>query len=138
LAVRLGGRAAELLVLGEASTGAASDLAGATELATRMVRNWGFSTRLGPVGFGSGGPAYLGRQPTESRTYAEGTQLVIDEEVSRILSEAAERAQAILAERRVSLDAVIDLLLEKETIDGEELIDLVRRCVDTESVALSR
>ena len=53
LAVRLGGRAAELLVLGEASTGAASDLAGATELATRMVRDWGFSPRLGPIGFGS-------------------------------------------------------------------------------------
>jgi cell division protease FtsH len=138
LVVRLGGRASELLVLGEASTGAASDLAGATELATRMVRNWGFSTRLGPVGFGSGGPAYLGQQHTESRTYAEGTQLVIDEEVSRILSEAAERAHTILSERRVSLDAVIDLLLEKETIDGEELIDVVRRSVDTESVAFSR
>jgi cell division protease FtsH len=123
---------------GEASTGAASDLAGATDLATRMVRDWGFSTRLGPVGFGSPGPAYLGQQPTQSRTYAEGTQLVIDEEVSRILLEAAERAQAILSERRVSLDAVIDLLLEKETIDGEELIDLVRRSVGTESVALSR
>ena len=138
LAVRLGGRASELLVLGEASTGAASDLAGATELATRMVRNWGFSTRLGPVGFGSGGPAYLGQQLTESRTYAEGTQLVIDEEVSRILSEAAERAHTILSERRVSLDAVIDLLLEKETIDGEELMDVVRHSVDTESVAVSR
>jgi cell division protease FtsH len=138
LVVRLGGRASELLVLGEASTGAASDLAGAAELATRMVRNWGFSTRLGPVGFGSGGPAYLGQQRTESRTYAEGTQLVIDEEVSRILSEAAERAHTILSERRVSLDAVIDLLLEKETIDGEELIDVVRRSVDTESVAFSR
>jgi cell division protease FtsH len=139
LAVRLGGRAAELLVLGEASTGAASDLAGATELATRMVRDWGFSTRLGPVGFGSGGPAYLGHQPTDSRPYAEGTQLVIDQEVSRILSEAGERAQAILSERRVSLDAVIDLLLEKETISGVELMDVVRRSVDSaEPVALSR
>ena len=121
LAVRLGGRAAELLVLGEASTGAASDLAGATELATRMVRDWGFSTRLGPVGFGSEGPAYLGHQPTEGRPYAEETQLVIDEEVSRILSEAGERAHSILSERRASLDTVIDLLLEKETISGVEL-----------------
>jgi cell division protease FtsH len=139
LAVRLGGRASELLVLGEASTGAASDLAGATELATRMVRDWGLSTRLGPVGFGSPGPAYLGRQPSQSRTYAEGTQLVIDEEVSRILSEAAVRAQAILSERRISLDAVIDLLLEKETISGVELMDVVRRSVaTTETVALRR
>ena len=125
LAVRLGGRAAELLVLGEASTGAANDLAGATELATKMVRDWGFSLRLGPIGFGSGGPAYLGHQ-LESRPYAEGTQLVIDQEVSRILSEAGERAAAMLAERRGSLDAVIDLLLEKETISGEELMEVVR------------
>jgi cell division protease FtsH len=125
LAVRLGGRAAELLVLGEASTGAANDLAGATELATKMVRDWGFSLRLGPIGFGSGGPAYLGHQ-FESRPYAEGTQLVIDQEVSRILSEAGERAAAMLAERRASLDAVIDLLLEKETISGEELMAVVR------------
>jgi cell division protease FtsH len=139
LAVRLGGRAAELLVLGEASTGASNDLAGATELATRMVRDWGFSLRLGPVGFGSGGPAYLGHQPADGRTYAEGTQLVIDEEVSRILSEAAERAQTILCERRAALDAVIDVLLEKETISGVELMDVVRRSVDTtQSVALSR
>jgi cell division protease FtsH len=134
----MGGRAAELLVLGEASTGASSDLAGATALATRMVRDWGFSTRLGPVGFGSGGPAYLGQMPSEGRTYAEGTQLVIDEEVSRILSEAAQRAQAILSQRRAALDAVIDLLLEKETISGVELMDVVRRSIDTaEPVALS-
>jgi cell division protease FtsH len=139
LAVRMGGRAAELLVLGEASTGAASDLAGATELATRMVRDWGFSSRLGPVGFGSGGPAYLGHGPSEGRTYAEGTQLVIDEEVGHVLSEAAERAYTILSERRGALDAVIDLLLEKETISGTELTDVVRRSTDTvEPVAVSR
>jgi cell division protease FtsH len=103
-----------------------------------MVRDWGFSTRLGPVGFGSGGPAYLGLQPTEGRTYAEGTQLVIDEEVSHILTEAGERAHTILSERRASLDAVIDLLLEKETITGVELMDVVRRSVDTsEPVAVS-
>jgi cell division protease FtsH len=139
LAVRLGGRAAELLVLGEASTGASSDLAGATELATRMVRDWGFSTRLGPVGFGSGAPAYLGQRASEGRTYAEGTQLVIDEEVSRILSEAAERAHEILSARRASLDAVIELLLERETISGVELMDVVRRSTAiAEPAALSR
>ena len=135
----MGGRAAELLVLGEASTGAASDLAGATELATKMVRDWGFSTRLGPVGLGSKGTAYLGHGPSEGRTYAEGTQLVIDEEVSKVLSEAAERAHTILSERRVALDAVIDLLLEKETITGVELTDVVRRSIDAaEPVAVSR
>jgi len=134
LAVRLGGRASELLVLGEASTGASNDLAGATDLAVRMVRDWGFSPRLGPVGLGPGGPGYLGATPNGSRPYAEGTQLVIDEEVSRLLAEASDRARAILVERRRSLDAVIDLLLEKETISGTELMDVVRRTVATESV----
>jgi cell division protease FtsH len=134
LAVRLGGRAAELLVLGEASTGASNDLAGATDLAVRMVRDWGFSPRLGPVGFGSGGPGYLGPTPNGSRQYAEGTQLVIDEEVSRLLAEAADRAGAILVQRREALDAVIDLLLERETISGTELMDVVRRSVETQSV----
>ena len=104
-----------------------------------MVRDWGFSPRLGPIGFGSGGPAYLGHGTLESRPYAEGTQLVIDEEVSRILTEAGEQAAALLTERRHSLDAVIDLLLEKETIGGAELMDVVRRSIDTaEPVAVSR
>jgi cell division protease FtsH len=139
LAVRLGGRAAEILVLGEASTGAASDLAGATELAIRMIRDWGFSPRLGPIGFGSGGPAYLGQERLQSRAYAEGTQLVIDQEVSRLLTEAAERAAAILSERRASLDAVIEPLLGQETISGDELIEAVRRPIgDARAAAVSR
>ena len=74
LAVRLGGRAAELLVLGEASSGASSDLAGATDLATRMVREYGMSSRLGPVGFASGSPMYLGNEEVRSRPYADETQ----------------------------------------------------------------
>jgi cell division protease FtsH len=134
LAVRLGGRAAELLVLGEASTGAANDLAGATDVATRMVRDWGFSPRLGPVGLGQDGPEYLGRALGDGRRYAEGTQLVIDEEVSRLLADAAGRAHSILSQRRESLDAVIDLLLEKETINGVELMDVVRRSVESRPV----
>jgi cell division protease FtsH len=92
-----------------------------------MVCDWGFSPLLGPIGFAPGGPAYMGRQGLESRTFAEGTPLVIDQDVSRILIEAAEGASAILTARRASLDAVIDLLLEKETIDGEELMAVVRR-----------
>ena len=102
-----------------------------------MVRDWGFSPRLGPIGFGSGGPAYLGNRPLESRPYAEGTQLLIDEEVSRILTEAGERASALLTERRDSLEAVIDLLLERETIDGEELMDAVRRPVAKVATAVT-
>ncbi len=128
LAVRLGGRASELLVIGEASTGASNDLSGATELAIHMVRDWGLSPRLGPVGFGSDGPSYLGSSAQlQSRPYAEGTQQAIDEEVTRLLSEAEERARAILSSNRPALDAVVELLLERETISGDELAEVVER-----------
>ncbi|HEY5252889.1 MAG TPA: ATP-dependent zinc metalloprotease FtsH [Acidimicrobiales bacterium] len=122
LDVHLGGRASEILVLGEASTGASNDLARATGLAIHMVRDWGLSPRLGPIGFSSDGPGYLdGQQQFQSRQYSEGTQQVIDEEVSRLLGEAEQRAAAVLKEHRPALDALIALLLERETIDGEEL-----------------
>jgi cell division protease FtsH len=127
LAIRLGGRAAEVLVLGEASTGAANDLAGATDLAIRMVREWGLSARLGPIGYGSDAPQYLGGSPLgQARPYAEATQRAIDEEVSRLLREAEERATTLLVENRIALDAVVGVLLEKETISGQELTDAVR------------
>jgi cell division protease FtsH len=122
LDVRLGGRASEILILGEASTGASNDLAGATGLAIHMVRDWGLSPRLGPIGFSTDGPGYLdGQQQFQSRQYSEGTQQVIDEEVSRLLGEAEQRATALLSGHRAALDAVIALLLERETIDGDEL-----------------
>jgi cell division protease FtsH len=119
LAVRLGGRAAELLVLGEASSGASSDLVGATDLATRMVREYGMSDRLGPVGFASGSPMYLGGEEVRSRSYAEATQRVIDEEVAELLREAERRALALLTEHRDALDRLVEDLLAHETVDGE-------------------
>src|SRR5438445_605375 len=119
LAIRMGGRAAEQLVIGEASTGASNDLAGATQLATRMVVEFGMSTELGPVGFSSGSPMYLGDQPVRNRDYAEATQRVIDEEVERLLKDAEERAASLLRTHRDGLDRIVDLLLEKETIDGK-------------------
>src|SRR6202044_348763 len=88
LAVRLGGRASENLVIGEASTGAASDLSGATALAIKMVTEWGLSPRLGPIGYGSDQPSQqAGPVFGQERPYAEGTQQVIDQEVSRLLTE---------------------------------------------------
>jgi cell division protease FtsH len=121
LAIRLGGRAAERLVLGEISSGASNDLAGATQLATRMVREFGMSPRLGPVGFADEGPQYLGAQPLTTRQYAEETQRVIDEEVTRLLKEADDRAGALLESRRDALEEVVALLLERETIDGDDV-----------------
>ena len=119
LAVRLGGRAAELIVLGEASSGASSDLAGATDLATRMVREYGMSERLGPVGFASSSPMYLGTEQVRSRDYAEATQRVIDEEVSELLQEAEQRALALLTDHRDALDRLVEDLIAHETVDGE-------------------
>jgi cell division protease FtsH len=126
LAVRLGGRAAEMLVIGEASTGASNDLAGATQLATRMVREWGLSPRIGPVGYSSDGPAYLGDSGgLSSRPYAEATQRTIDEEVALLLRQAEERATDLLSTHRDELDRVVALLLDRETIDGADLMAIV-------------
>ncbi len=121
LAVRLGGRAAEILVLGEASTGAANDLAGATQLATRMVRDWGMSPRLGPVGLSTDNPNYLGLDNPGPRAYAEETQRDIDQEVARLLRQAEQQATDLLTAHRHALDRLIDLLQERETIDGTEI-----------------
>jgi cell division protease FtsH len=123
LAVRLGGRAAEILVLGEPSTGASNDLAGATDLATRMVREWGFSPAIGPVGYDP--DTANGHHLFAGRPYAEDTQRTIDQEVARLLREAETTATSLLAGHHDILDRVIDLLLERETIDGSDLAAIV-------------
>jgi cell division protease FtsH len=127
LTIRLGGRAAELLVFGEASTGAANDLAGATDLATRMIREFGMSKELGPVGFSSGSPMYLGGEEVRSRPYAEATQRVIDQEVEALLREAEQRALDVLTEHREALDRLTELLLERETVDGTDVDEILGR-----------
>jgi cell division protease FtsH len=127
LAIRMGGRAAEQIVFGETSTGAANDLAGATDLATRMVREYGMSRALGPVGFASGSPMYLGGEEVKSRPYAEATQRVIDQEVAKLLREAEQRAAALLINDRGALDRVTDVLLERETIDGTDVDEILGR-----------
>jgi cell division protease FtsH len=136
LAVRLGGRASEILVLGEASTGAASDLSGATQLAIKMVTEWGLSPRLGPIGYGSDQPSQGSGLPFgQERPYAEGTQEVIDQEVSRLLTEAEGRATALLTGNRDALEAVFASLLEKETISGDDLAAIVSQSRNVEDGA---
>jgi len=123
LAVRLGGRSAEILVLGEPSTGASNDLAGATILATRMVREWGFSVDLGPVGYGPEGPSR--DNPFAGRPYAEETQRAIDQDVARLLRQAETRATELLHDHRDLLDRVVELLVDRETIDGADLAAII-------------
>jgi cell division protease FtsH len=123
LAVRLGGRAAEVLILGEPSTGASNDLLSATELATHMVREWGFSAKVGPISYGPEGASR--DNPFAGRPYAEETQRAIDQEVARMLRDAEVEATALLRGHRQTLDRVIALLIERETIDGSELTAIV-------------
>jgi cell division protease FtsH len=129
LAVRLGGRAAELVVIGQGSTGAANDLAGATDLATKMVREFGLSDTLGPIGYPEGGSVFLGSggPGMSSRPFAEATQAEIDKEVSRLLRQAEERAIGLLKDHRPQLDSLVSLLLEKETVDGSDVYRLAGR-----------
>jgi len=137
LAVRLGGRAAELVVLGQGSTGAGNDLAGATDLATKMVREFGMSAALGPVGYPEGGSVFLGGggPGMSSRPYAEATQAAIDGEVSKLLRQAEERAVNLLTSHRSELDSLVTLLLERETVDGSDVYRLAGR--PDRSVSLS-
>jgi cell division protease FtsH len=129
LTVRLGGRAAELVVLGQGSTGAGNDLAGATDLATKMVREFGMSPVLGPVGYPDGGSVFLGGggPGMSSRPYAEATQAEIDKEVSKLLRDAEDRAIKLLQTHRPELESLVDLLLERETVDGADVYRLAGR-----------
>ena len=127
LAVRLGGRAAELVKFNQGSTGAANDLASATDLATRMVREFGLSPAVGPVGYPQGGAMYLdgGGPGLSSRPYAESTQAVIDREVSRLLREAEQQAISLLRAHETELDQLADLLIDQETVGGEQVYQLL-------------
>jgi cell division protease FtsH len=125
LVVRMGGRIAEETVFGVISTGANNDLVGSTELARKMVREWGMSSRVGPMAWGSQGAVFLGDDLMHTRDYSDETARVIDEEVERILREQEERCREVVGQHRNGLDLVARALLEHETIDGEEVYRLV-------------
>ncbi|HEX6198125.1 MAG TPA: hypothetical protein VFZ37_19600, partial [Jiangellaceae bacterium] len=107
------------------STGAANDLAEATSIATRMVREFGLSKTIGPVGYATEGPRYLGETAADlaRRPYSEHTQKVVDEEVARLLREAEERAVGLLRAHRTALDRLAKILQEHETIDGAVVLE---------------
>ncbi len=126
MTVMLAGRAAEELVFGEVTTGSQNDLERVTELARRMVCEFGMSERLGPVTLGrKAGPIFLGRDIVEDRNYSEAVASEIDREVRRIVEECYQRAKSLLQENRHVLDAIANRLLEQETMDGEELDELL-------------
>ncbi len=117
----LGGRAAEDIVFGDVTTGAANDLERATDLARAMVTRYGMSEKLGPRTFGNREELiFLGREISEQRNYSEQVAEQIDEEVRRIISSAYDRAKEILTTYREKLDAVVSRLIQKETIESVE------------------
>jgi cell division protease FtsH len=118
----LGGRAAEKLVFNQLTTGAGNDIERATEIARKMVCEWGMSEVLGPLTFGKKEEEiFLGREISKHRDYSEQTAIEIDREVRTIVSDAADRAQKILADNVDKLRRLAEVLLEREILDGEEI-----------------
>ncbi len=127
LAMLMGGRAAEELALKVGTSGAANDIEKASELARKMVTRWGMSERLGPLTFGEQSEEiFLGREISQHRDYSEKTAQLIDDEVRRIVEEAHGTATRLLEEHRETLETLARILIERETIDGEELKMLLR------------
>ena len=122
----LGGRVAEELVFGDVTTGASNDLERATELARKMVKEYGMSDRLGPMTFGQKEElVFLGREIAEQRDYSEEIAQEIDQEIQNIVQSAYRRARQILTEKQDKLEALARALLEKETIEREEFLALM-------------
>ncbi|GIK66545.1 MAG: ATP-dependent zinc metalloprotease FtsH [Chloroflexota bacterium] len=126
IASALGGRAAEELVFGEITNGAASDLEHVTRIARTMITRWGMSAKLGPRVFGQREELiFLGREISEQRDYGESVAQTIDEEVHEIVTEQYQLAMHVLRENRSKLDLIANRLLEVETIGQEEFLDLI-------------
>jgi len=127
LTILFGGRAAEELVLNHMTTGAGNDIEKATELAHRMVCEWGMSAKLGPLTFGKKEEQiFLGRDFTQQQDYSESTAVEIDSEVRRIVIECYQRAKDILSKNLHLLHKIAQALLEKEVLDGPEIDALVQ------------
>ncbi len=118
----MGGRAAEEIVFGHFTTGASDDIKKATDIARKMVCQWGMSDKLGPVHLGrEHNDPFLGREMGRTGGQSEQTSQVIDQEVNRIISSAYDRAKAILTENRKTLERLAEALLIKETVEGKDL-----------------
>ena len=127
LAISMGGRVAEELFLPDVSTGARQDLQQATQLAHSMVCDWGLSEKLGPRTFGKNEDlVFLGAEVNRTQDYSEETARLIDEEVTGLLRAAHARAKELIESHRDAMEALVAMLLEKETVDGPDAEDIVR------------
>jgi cell division protease FtsH len=126
LAVAFGGRVAEELVFNRISTGAANDIKQATDLAQKMIRSWGMSDDLGPLSYAKGEEqVFLGREITQHRDYSEATAQKIDEEINKLIKNSYACAKTVLNENLDILHKLAEVLLEKETVMGKELDELI-------------
>lgn len=131
IAILLGGRVAEKLVFEDITTGAGDDLKKATQMARRMVCQWGMSEKLGPLTFKQGDEhPFLGREITEPKDFSEHTAQLIDEEVQSIVKKMEDKAQEVLRANRNKLDALAKELMEHETLDNSEVSALFERVDD--------
>jgi cell division protease FtsH len=121
IAILLGGRAAEILVFDEVSSGAADDLKQATHLARHMISEWGMNEKLGPITYRETEQNFLGQEHASAREYSDHTAEVIDDEVSKLIKANEARALSVQSERRAQLDALASALLEHETLDEAEI-----------------
>ena len=135
LTVLMGGRAAEEIALQHMTTGAGNDLERATDLARKMVTEWGMSDKLGPLTFGKKEEQiFLGREIARHKDYSEKTAVDIDEEVKSIVFDAYKKAKDLLTENRDLLEVFANTLLEKETLDGPEIDALINGAVSARPV----
>jgi cell division protease FtsH len=127
LTIRFGGRAAEELILGHITTGAADDIEKATDWARKMVCEWGMSDKLGPMTFGKKEEQiFLGRDFTQLQDYSEHTAVEIDTEVRRIIADSYQQAKDLLATNVGVLHKIAEALLDKEVLDGAEIDEIIR------------
>ncbi len=122
IAMMLGGRVAEEVAVGDVTTGASNDIERATKLAKQMVTRFGMSEKLGPQTFGDANhEVFLGRDFSANADYSPEIAYEIDKEISRLIDDGYEKARAIISERRQQLDQMVEVLIERETVDKEEL-----------------
>jgi len=127
ITVMMGGRAAEELVLSRQTTGAGNDIERCTEIARKMVCEWGMSEKLGPLAFGQKEEhIFLGREFAQHRDYSEETARLIDEEIRTIVTQSYEKAKEILQKNMGTLHQLASTLLEKEVLDGHQIEGIIK------------
>ncbi len=141
LRVLMGGRLAEEIVFGsdKMTTGAGNDLERCTELARKMVCEWGMSTKMGPLTFGKREESiFLGKEFARHQDYSDATAVQIDDEIRRLVKEAYSDARSLLRQNRAALEAITEALLEDEVLEGERIYDIIGETTDLDAETLKR